>query len=336
MGSGHVRKYFLYALGEIALVVIGILIALKFNNVNQDRLQEKQFKVDISRMYNSMTTDLINMENGLRFNRFHRDLCDAMLEIQELSEDQCENFVIQLFELNMEHDKFHNSDLKYYVDRLTINPGKEDQVDLGKDLVSFTTDSEFENTIEHPIKKLWKEVQFPVPAVDYQGTANPFTIPSQDYLTNKHRRAIMNLAKSERLDLALKQMKHYLEIQSTFVLARIEFSKSIIEKIKKYNPDVKSVYKDIGILGSALNGWNGAEAKMIERASEPGVWETTVDLKEGALKFRSENNWEVSWGGHSFPNGTAVLQGTNIDVQKGRYQVVFDINTGEYSFDLEK
>ena len=34
------RKYTLYAIGEIALVVIGILIALQINNWNLKRLQK--------------------------------------------------------------------------------------------------------------------------------------------------------------------------------------------------------------------------------------------------------------------------------------------------------
>ena len=36
--EGHVRKYFWYALGEILLVMIGILLALQVNNWNQNRL----------------------------------------------------------------------------------------------------------------------------------------------------------------------------------------------------------------------------------------------------------------------------------------------------------
>lgn len=35
INSGHMRKYTLYAIGEIALVVIGILIALSINNWNE-------------------------------------------------------------------------------------------------------------------------------------------------------------------------------------------------------------------------------------------------------------------------------------------------------------
>ena len=36
--TGSTQKYFLYAIGEIALVVIGILIALQINNWNQSRI----------------------------------------------------------------------------------------------------------------------------------------------------------------------------------------------------------------------------------------------------------------------------------------------------------
>jgi len=40
--SGSTRKYLLYAIGEIALVVIGILIALQINNWNTSRIEKKE------------------------------------------------------------------------------------------------------------------------------------------------------------------------------------------------------------------------------------------------------------------------------------------------------
>ena len=39
METGKTGKYFKYAIGEIVLVVIGILIALSINNWNQKRLE---------------------------------------------------------------------------------------------------------------------------------------------------------------------------------------------------------------------------------------------------------------------------------------------------------
>jgi len=35
--EGSLRKYLIYAIGEILLVVIGVLIALQINNWNEDR-----------------------------------------------------------------------------------------------------------------------------------------------------------------------------------------------------------------------------------------------------------------------------------------------------------
>lgn len=51
IASSSVRKYLLYAIGEIALVVIGILIALQINNWNEwrkERLVEKEILHDLS------------------------------------------------------------------------------------------------------------------------------------------------------------------------------------------------------------------------------------------------------------------------------------------------
>ncbi|MBK7873993.1 MAG: hypothetical protein IPJ74_26755 [Saprospiraceae bacterium] len=41
LDSGSLRKYLVYAVGEIILVVIGILIALQINNWNEGRKDRK-------------------------------------------------------------------------------------------------------------------------------------------------------------------------------------------------------------------------------------------------------------------------------------------------------
>ena len=42
IGEGNVRRYVMYAIGEIALVVIGILIALQVNNWNEERKRQNE------------------------------------------------------------------------------------------------------------------------------------------------------------------------------------------------------------------------------------------------------------------------------------------------------
>ncbi|MBT8221519.1 MAG: hypothetical protein KJP00_16945 [Bacteroidia bacterium] len=59
--SGSARKYILYAIGEIALVVLGILIALQINNWNAHNIQVKNLKSDLS----SVTEDIDNNQTQL-------------------------------------------------------------------------------------------------------------------------------------------------------------------------------------------------------------------------------------------------------------------------------
>ncbi|MDX1591204.1 MAG: DUF6090 family protein [Balneolaceae bacterium] len=68
--SDKTRKYILYAIGEILLVVIGILIALQVNNWNidrQERAEERQIMLNLRAEFEEAITQL-NYLNGLRDN----------------------------------------------------------------------------------------------------------------------------------------------------------------------------------------------------------------------------------------------------------------------------
>lgn len=54
MQEGRTRDYLRYAVGEIALVIIGILIALQVNNWNEERLEQAQ----VSRYAHALVDDL--------------------------------------------------------------------------------------------------------------------------------------------------------------------------------------------------------------------------------------------------------------------------------------
>lgn len=52
------RKYFLYAVGEIVLITIGILIALQINNWTQERTDRKLEKVFLNRLLEDLNDDV--------------------------------------------------------------------------------------------------------------------------------------------------------------------------------------------------------------------------------------------------------------------------------------
>jgi len=57
--QSKIKSYFVYAIGEIVLVVIGILIALQINNWNENRKQQSEFNNILKTIYKDLKTDTI-------------------------------------------------------------------------------------------------------------------------------------------------------------------------------------------------------------------------------------------------------------------------------------
>jgi len=79
LSENKFSKYLFYAIGEIILVVIGILIALQLNNWNQNR-QNKQ-KVDklLSKIQKDIATDLSEINRVSSFYYLKDSLCQLVL-----------------------------------------------------------------------------------------------------------------------------------------------------------------------------------------------------------------------------------------------------------------
>jgi len=65
LSENKITRYFFYALGEIFLVVIGILIALQVNNWNENRKTKTIEKVILTQLKKSLERDKWNLENNV-------------------------------------------------------------------------------------------------------------------------------------------------------------------------------------------------------------------------------------------------------------------------------
>lgn len=61
--QNKVSKYFFYAIGEIVLVVIGILIALQINNANDAKKEKKELYEYLSKISNNIKLDVTNLKD---------------------------------------------------------------------------------------------------------------------------------------------------------------------------------------------------------------------------------------------------------------------------------
>ncbi len=94
---------------------------------------------------------------------------------------------------------------------------------------------------------------------------------------------------------------------------------------------VKAQFASIGIIGSATpTAWD-SDSDMV---TTDGVVYTLSNftLTGGQVKFRKDNLWTENWGGTAFPSGTAVANGSNLNVVAGVYNISFNLTTLQYSF----
>ena len=66
MSENKTSKYFKYAIGEIVLVVIGILIALKINNWNEDNKNRDQEKILLTSILTDLDADIKRINQELK------------------------------------------------------------------------------------------------------------------------------------------------------------------------------------------------------------------------------------------------------------------------------
>jgi len=78
MEQNKTGKYFKYAIGEILLVVIGILIALQINNWNENRKDRVQEIATLNKFLQDLKADSIYYQSNLKtikdINKLHKDI----------------------------------------------------------------------------------------------------------------------------------------------------------------------------------------------------------------------------------------------------------------------
>ena len=106
-------KYLIYAIGEIILVVIGILLALQVNNWNESRKrvdEENQYYKNIQRQLNE---DISGIKSNIDFNQFYYEQYQfAINQIETNDWSNLDSLGIATVNL-LEYSDFHNESKIY-------------------------------------------------------------------------------------------------------------------------------------------------------------------------------------------------------------------------------
>lgn len=110
LNEGKISRYFKYAIGEIILVVIGILIALAINNWNQKSKERRLGKDLLFRIHSDLVQDTLHFRQTIQQNKLLRKDIKALLsklyqgvhtieEVQKMSETY-DKALDQVFTIN--------------------------------------------------------------------------------------------------------------------------------------------------------------------------------------------------------------------------------------------
>lgn len=82
MAENEFSKYLIYAIGEIILVVIGILIALQINNWNEERLNRKQEQQILLQLSKEFTSNLTQIDQKIDIRNEMLNSCFKLLQFR--------------------------------------------------------------------------------------------------------------------------------------------------------------------------------------------------------------------------------------------------------------
>ncbi|WP_445386462.1 DUF6090 family protein [Robiginitalea sp. IMCC44478] len=354
--TGSARKYLLYAVGEILLVVIGILIALQIDNWNEDRkdrAEEIQLLLSLKNEFDRNQFELTFVKQN---HQKTLDACIASLKSfgqKDLSIDKptLEAFVIASYSLPV-----------YY----PINSATNSIVSSGKlellqneELKSFLNQWEFycrrygNNILLQP-KSITDQLLenrslfFPIRNFGYDG----------DWVRKGDVIGPTELEHNTKLAFRNPELENLLESK------RIAMTESLgfliwVEKIQKdilailteelgsraSPPTLNYPIKDLRLTGDAITipDFNSitddVPLNLID--AESGIWMIELRLRPGGIVFKNRESWYNHWFVDGYPEGNLIHRQIPEDYESfpmieesGLYRITVNMNA--YTYKCEK
>lgn len=169
--AGKFSKYLLYALGEIVLVVIGILIALNINNRNEQRITKEKERYALEEIKSDLELNINSLTEMIDTKPFSVNNCLKSLDI----------LIHNLEEVKIPHDSLarHFWVAFQYPDLLIKSSGYESLASIGMDLIS-------DHQLRSEIGKFYTFV-IPTARFAYTDVRDDFYHYMLDFMTSEFR-----------------------------------------------------------------------------------------------------------------------------------------------------
>lgn len=166
LSEGKTGKYLKYAIGEIILVVIGILIALSINKWNESRKENTTAKILAKSLIEDLNQDVEFLADAIGFSTQKINDCDELLAILKTPVESWDNSIFYekinivgqsnpFFPTNGTHEQIVTSGSLKYFDQSISNRLNAYNTNINK--VQYWTDVE-DKTLWLMAEILWKGI----------------------------------------------------------------------------------------------------------------------------------------------------------------------------------
>jgi hypothetical protein len=328
----QISRYILYAVGEILLVIIGILIAIQVDNWNNERKERSQLHATLDQVYTVFDRDLdrlIALKTGY--------LEQVSMIDSIISNSRGINPKLlphMLYYIDLAYGSL-TTEVSNVVKSLNLDPDDIQQRNLGKAISEYERNFQVVTYYDKKyLTPLLEQYKLSEPSLTFQySNLNNFKNVDWDFFDDEEIRIVQQLMDDPLLRRALKSCLNEKMRNINILDFNIDIIKTKKLAVEEYYPDVILLYRNISLIGSGtgLMDWE-KDVPLLPIDKAKTIWESDVDLKGGFVKFREGGDWTLNWGGKGFPEGNAIWYGDNIEVDEGRYHVTFNLNDRTYQF----
>ena len=337
--EGNLKNYFFYAIGEILLVVLGILIALQINNANQQK-KDRTFEL---RMLNEIRNDLVHdiqfFKGRLGSIKGSELASQVLINAYGTKND---SLVLQYFPYLM-----RGNDVTY----ISRQGAYEALKTTGFDKISndsLRAGLQYLYEFDHNRQRIYLEnVKKEKAQLINQLEEELLRVELiEDALGN---RAFVTVVNQENVlqDARLLQLIEIIQGKNNwnriFYRTLLSESRKVLDQLNRELDDsfppvlIRSdAIHSVGILGSATEGGWDTDLDMLDE-DQDGIYTIEIRLSKGEVKFRANDSWSINWGNYernlSFPIGVGAQDGWNIKIKEGHYRISLDTNNGFYQFE---
>tara|TARA_B100001093_G_scaffold489062_1_gene526900 strand:- start:174 stop:1223 length:1050 start_codon:yes stop_codon:yes gene_type:complete len=325
---------------EILVITLGIFGAFILNNWNENRKQNERFKIFTEQLFTAVDKDLEFYNNQNLFYGQQLEFIDNILN-KSINYSN-EKLIMYLFWLDSYHVNLQ-SESKLLLNFMNLNEENEKQNKIFREISSYLSSNVYTDFVDILIKgndlhltnflisNGYLKYDFPIATYNYMENGFLTNYNSNIFDSNDIKK-ILPLTKNYNLIKLLHSIKGKKNLSKTIILNAIKSCQSIKNLLLEYNPKIRLLHSEIGIIGDALESGFEKSVPMERDNSKIGFWKIKLELKKGRVKFINRNDWLQNWGGNDFPKGKSMFDGVDISVNDGYYNIVLDLENKIYSF----